>query len=139
MTHALTIDRATGALDVEGRTQLKPRSGKATAEAALPPLLRRRQDFGTGYLWLYADGLSFGGSPCWLDLCYRMGRLTMASWRVDLGPGSDDREAELAFMRAELGRQLGGNFDREQAFAWGAAWCSHDPRSDAVSSGVRYG
>jgi hypothetical protein len=58
----------------------------------------------------------------------------MATWSV----AGDDVDAEVAFMRAELGRQLGRAFKKEQRLAWGSAWCSYDPRSDTVSSGVRY-
>lgn len=136
---ALTILPATGALSLACSACLAPRSEQADAAAALAPFVRREKDFGTGFVWLYTSGLSFGGRPCWLNLCFRDDRLDMATWSVELvtedGGGMD---AELAFMRAELGRQLGRPFKAEERFAWGGIWCGYDPRSDTVSSGVRY-
>ena len=107
---------------------------------------------GTGYSWLYLQGLSFGGKPCWLDLCFLRfffgSRLDAASFSVHLGampiephwPSREEMDAELAFMRVELRRQLGEDrsFEGDEKFPWGGAWCSYDPRSDTASGGVRY-
>ena len=120
------------------------------AQAALGPYIRHDQNMGTGYRWLYLQGLSFGGRPCWLDLCFQA-RLTgrrlesahlSVDFRADPAPGQwasrEEMEAELVFMRAELYRQLGRTFDSDEEFPWGGAWCNYDPRSDTASSGVRY-
>ena len=147
---ALTIDPATGALDVAGVVRLAPWSGKWAARRALAPYLSAAQDMGTGYGWLYTAGLSFGGRPCWLNLCFRRGlfgsRLESAhvsvDFRADPAPGQwasrEEMEAELVFLRAELRRQLGRSFEGDEDFAWGGAWCNYDPRSDTAGSGVRY-
>ena len=147
MEHELTIEPATGALDLSGLARLAPWSGRAEGEAALAALASGERDFGNGYAWLYADGLSFGGKACSLGLCFFEGRLTMASWGVILSdtpaghwPTREEIEAEVAFVRAELGRQLGRSFaGGEERFAWGAAYSLYDPRSDSASSGLRYG
>ena len=147
---ALTIDPATGALELAGLTRLAPWSGKRAARAALAPFIRAEQDMGTGYRWLYLEGFSFGGRPCWLDLCFQRRlfgwRLESAhikvDFRTDPAPGQwasrEEMEAELVFMRAELCRQLGRTFDADEKFPWGGAWCNYDPRSDTAGSGVRY-
>ncbi len=139
MAPELTLDRLTGAINLQGLTRLAPRSRKANAAATLAPFVRREQDSFTGYVWLYTAGFGFGGKPCRLNLCFRDGGLDMASWSVELGTGeSGGIDAEVAFMRAALGRQLGRTFRAEEHFDWGWAWCSYDPRSDIVSGGVRY-
>ncbi len=152
MTPELRIDPATGALELAGLTRLAPWSGKRRARAVLAPFITHAQDMGTGYSWLYVQGLGFGGHPCWLDLCFLRGffgsRLEAASFSIHLGeppvaphrPSSEEMDAELEVMRAELRRQLGEDrsFEADEKFAWGGAWCSYDPRSDTASGGLRY-
>ena len=150
MGPALIIDLATGALDLAGVARLAPWSGKRAAAKALAPYIRHRHDMGTGYSWLFTAGFSFGGRPCWLDLCFLRGligsRLESAhikvDFRADPAPGvwssREESDAEVAFMRAELCRQLGRAFLTDEEFAWGGAWCNYDPRSDSAGSGVRY-
>ncbi|HYD12360.1 MAG TPA: hypothetical protein VEC11_05905 [Allosphingosinicella sp.] len=146
MAHALTIDPATGALDLAGLTRLVPGSGRAEAEAALAAFASGGRDFGNGYAWLYFDGFEFGGESCSLGLCYFEGRLTMAMWGVLLPgastgdwPSPEECEAEVAFVRAELRRQLDRSFaGGEERFPWGAAYSLYDPKGGSASSGVRY-
>lgn len=150
MALALTIDPATGVLALDGLTSLAPWSGKKAAETALASFIRTRQDMGTGYSWLYTEGFSFGGRPCWLNLCFLRrlfgSQLESAQISVDFranpAPGQwasrEEMEAEVAFMRAELRRQLGRRFAGDERFGWGGVWCNYDPRSDTASSGVRY-
>jgi hypothetical protein len=150
MAPELSIDPATGALELAGVIRLAPWSGKRAARVALAPFIRAEQDMGTGYSWLYAAGFSFGGTRCWLDLCFLRGlfgsRLESAHFSVHLGelpaapqwPSREEMDAEIVFMRTELQRQLGRSFDKDEEFPWGGAWCSYDPRSDTARSGVRY-
>lgn len=150
MAPALTIDPATGALALEGLIRLDPWIRKRRAAAVLGPFIRAAQDMGTGYSWLYTSGFSFGGRPCSLDLCFQA-RLTGrrlesahigVDFRTDPSPGQwasrEEMEAEIAFMRAELRRQLGRSFEGDEEFPWGGMWCNYDPRSDTAGSGVRY-
>jgi hypothetical protein len=147
MAHELLIDPATGALELTGLARLGAGSRKAEAEAALAPLAKGERDFGNGYSWLYAAGLALGGAPASLGLCYFEGRLTMATWSVDLPdapaeggwPTREAIDAEVDFVLGELRRQLGRGFARdEESFAWGWAYSSYDPRGDTASSGLRY-
>lgn len=145
MSLALTIDPATGALALEGLARLMPWSGTAEA-VALAPLASGGRDFGNGYAWLYHDGLSFGGESCSLGLCFFEERLAMATWGVKLPgasrddwPTPEECEAEVAFVRGELGRQLGRGFaGGEENFGWGWAYSMYDPKSGGATSGVRY-
>lgn len=105
---------------------------------------------GTGYSWLYTGQFSFGGRPCWLNLCFLRRLLgsqlesahISVDFRADPAPGlwasREEMDAEVAFMRAELNRQLGRVFATDETFAWGGMWCNYDPRSDTAGSGVRY-
>ena len=117
------------------------------AAAALSSLLRMTRDHGNGSEWLSFHGVTFGNQPCGFALLFRHGSLTEIHFSVML-PGAEMEggwptraaiDAELAFVRKELGSQLKASIgERESKFSWGVAWSMFDPKGFQASSGVRY-
>src|ERR1700679_2992520 len=85
MAHDLSVDPPSGALRISGlSTDISAGLKKADIERVLAAFARGGRDHGNGYEWLSFGGLSFGGYPCGLGLCFFEGRLTMAKWNVSL-------------------------------------------------------
>lgn len=141
----LTIDAETGSLGLGG-VRLQSRQSRSEVEPQIASLVKGSRDHGNGYEWLYLGGLTFGGQPASVDLCFHDGRLERASWYVQLADapmegGWPTREAidkEVAFVRATLaqfGLNIGGNREK---FSWGEAWSSFDAKGFLASNGLRY-
>lgn len=106
------------------------------------------RDFGNGYAWIDLGGLAFGGQPANVSLCFAFGRLEQASWGVRLPDAAPDGgwptpeaiDEEIAFVRAELARQLGlASIGADSTFGWGVVWSLFDPKAGLASHGLRYG
>ena len=141
----LTIDAQTGSLSVGG-VRLQPLQSKSEVEGQTALLVKGSRDHGNGYEWLFLGGLTFGGQPASVDLCFHDGRLEQASWSVQLPDapmegGWPTREAidkEVAFVRGTLA-QYGLNIgDNPKKFSWGEAWSSFDAKGFLASNGLRY-
>lgn len=141
----LTIDPQTGSLGVGG-VRLQPRQSKAEVEPQVAPLLKGSRDHRNGYEWLYLGGLTFGGQPASVSLCFRDGRLEEAHWNVQLPdapteggwPTREGIDEEIAFVRgilAEDGLNIG---DHPNKFSWGEAWSDFDEKGFLASNGLRY-
>ena len=141
----ITIDPQTGALSVGG-LQLRPFQSESEIEPQTADLLERSRDHGNGYEWLYLGGLSFGGQPASLALCFREARLEQASWSVQIPdapmqdgwPTREAIEEELTFVRSILagfGIKVGGG---SKKLPWGEVWSSFDAKGFLASNGLRY-
>ncbi|WP_157093008.1 hypothetical protein [Paraurantiacibacter namhicola] len=145
MAPAFLIDVVTGRLTI-GEVTLEPHQSKTAAKRCVAPVLTGEKDHANGYEWLYLAGLTFGGRPAALQLCFKQSKLWQASWSVDL-PGAPlevgwpSREAidnEIASVRAVL-EQSGFKFDgRSARYEWGLVWSGYDPKGHLASNGLRY-
>ena len=143
MTTPFRIDPETGIIRIGDAVVLKPHQTAAMIEPRVADWLTRSSDMGNGYAWLHLQGLSFGGHPAGLALCFHDGRLEQLSWNVDLpGAALEDgwptREAideEIAFVRGILTADMGL---RPGKTAWGEIWCDFDAKGFLASSGLRY-
>lgn len=140
MEAQFTIDTQTGNLGV-GDVWLRPLQSKLEVEPQVAQLVKSSRDHGNGFEWLYLTGLTFGGQPASVGLCFHLGRLEEASWSVQLPDAPMDggwptREAidrEVAFVRDALARAgLNAKFD------WGEVWSSFDSKGFIASNGLRY-
>lgn len=145
METQITIDPQTGTLGVGG-VRLQPSQSKSEVEPQIAELVKGSRDHGNGYEWLYLDGLTFGGQPSSLGLCFHDGRLEQASWSVQL-PGAPmeggwpTREAiddEITFVRDILTNQGLNVAKNPGKFSWGEAWSSFDAKGFIAHNGVRY-
>jgi hypothetical protein len=145
MPLAFSIDRDDGAMLV-GDHRLSAGQSRRDVERLLAAQVKGGRDFGNGYAWLDLEGLSFGGQPAWLSLCFHHGRLSEASWSVAL-PGAPEgwptREAideEVEFVRAVLAQEIGfAPSGDSMTFPWGEVWSLFDPKGDLAANGLRYG
>jgi hypothetical protein len=146
METSINIDRRTGALSIGNGVRLEPFQSRADVEAQVGNWANGSLNHGNGYEWLYLRGLSFGGEPAALALCFHEGRLEQAQWSVMLSQASGEggwpsREAideEVSFVRSILakdGMKLRGG---ERNFNWGAMWSDFDPKGFLASNGLRY-
>ncbi len=140
-----TINPQNGSLGIGG-VRLQPPQPKSEIEPQIAELVQGSRDHGNGYEWLYLEGLSFGGQPVSVGLCFHEGRLEQASWNVELRDAPKDggwptRQAideEVAFVRGIL-TQDGLNIDDDpKKFNWGEAWSSFDAKGFLASNGLRY-
>ena len=146
MTTPFSIDPHTGSICVGEGIRLEPHQRKASIRPQVVDWLVASQDHGNGYEWLHLDGLSFGGQPAALALCFNHGRLDQVSWSVLL-PGAAVQEgwptreaidAEIAFVRETLGASGLMAPAKPSTFAWGEVWSDFDPKGDLASNGLRY-
>jgi len=147
MTLTFSIDPDSGYIGI-GEFRLRAFQPKAAIEPAIADLVERTRDHGNDYEWLYLRGLSFGGQPAALSLCFHLGRLEQAGWSVTLPneadaggwPSPGAIEAELAFVRGILAAETGTrhNWKSPMRFEWGEMWSSYDAKADIASHGVRY-
>ena len=146
MTIAFSIDPETGDIWI-GEARLAAHQAKAEVEPRLAQLIEGARDHGNGYEWLYLGGVSFGGQPAGLALCFHNGRLAEAMWSLRYAevaeegawPSRDASEAEIAFVREVLARDMG--FDARRAsmrFGWGEVWSDYDEKGAMAGNGLRY-
>lgn len=143
VTTPFAIDAATGSIRIGDAILLEPRQRIAAIESKIAGWLIGSRDMGNGYAWLSLNGLSFGGEPAGLALCFHDGRFEQASWNVDI-PGAtlDDGwptreaiDAEIAFVRRVLADGMGL---RPGKTLWGELWCDFDAKGFLASNGLRY-
>lgn len=145
MRTQVTIDPQTGSLGV-GNFRIEPLQSKSEVEPQIAPLVEGTRDHGNGYEWLYLGGLTFGGQPALVGLCFHDGRLEQASWDVQLPdasmeggwPTRDAIDKEVAFVRGIL---AGDGMDVRQGaaeFPWGEIWSGFDAKGFLASNGLRY-
>jgi hypothetical protein len=141
MATEFSIDADTGNLRL-GLVVLTPRQSRASVEPQVAGFRVGSNDHGNGYAWLHLGGLTFGGPPAFLSLCFHNRRLTEASWAVQLAGATAEggwptREAiddELAFVREAL-KTMGLRTGRT---TWGEVWSTFDPKGFLAANGLRY-
>ena len=100
----------------------------------------------SGYAWLYLRGVTFGGQPASMGLCFHDGRLEQVSWSVQLPnasmqgdwPSREAIEEEISFVRGVL---AGEGMDIQNGaieFPWGEVWSGFDAKGFLASNGLRY-
>ena len=141
------IDRA-GCLRLTNPSFMLGRNAEyEPCRATLAPLVRGKRDYGNGYCWLTLNRMTFGGEPCGAALCFFENRLKEAAWSVSLStqkleggwPTKESSDAEIAFIRGELVRQLGRSLPTGLArFDWGEVWSIFDEKGYSARSGLRW-
>ena len=148
MAMVISIDPADGAIRIGDGVRLTAVQRRRQVAPLVAPWQSGERDFGNGYAWLDLNGFAFGGLPANLSLCFAFGRLEQASWGVRLPgqesgggwPSAEAIDAEIAFVRAELERQLGlASIGDQMAFDWGVVWSLYDPKGGLPAHGLRYG
>jgi hypothetical protein len=145
MGEPISIDPRTGSINV-GEARLKPLDTKAETEPLIANLLDAPRFHENGYEWVYLRGLTFGGQPASMGLCFHNGRLEQASWSVQLpnAPMQGDwptREAiddEIAFVRGILASDGMDVRKGAMEFFWGEVWSDFDAKGFLASNGLRY-
>lgn len=143
MAAKLWINGDTGEILIGDRAILRPNQTKDLIEPLVAHLHGGSQDHGNGFEWLYLRGLTFGGQPAGLSICFHKGRLEQASWSVQLPDATTEggwptREAidcELSFVRETLARDM--NIHAGQ-MPWGEVWSSFDAKGFMAANGLRY-
>lgn len=143
MAKAFSIHRDTGGLIIEGHETLEAGQSMASVVAQMADLAGGTRDLGNGYAWLSLRGLSFGGEPASLSLCFHEGMLEQVSWGVALPhapmeegwPTQQASESEVAFIRRVLERDMD---IRVGPMPWGEVYSRFDPKSFMAVSGLRY-
>ena len=148
MNPEIVIDPETGAVSFAGLpVVLHAGVPRETVAKALSSFFRSNQDHENGYEWLDFSGLSFGGRPAAISVCFRTSCLSEIAWGVSLGDGLDEPsfptreecDAEIAFVRARLCVVFARSFSSGcEQFPWGEIWSCFDERSGCASSGLRY-
>ena len=141
----VSIERDTGSLRIGDIGRLTSGQSKADVLVQLEPFVRGERDHRNGYVWLRLDGLTFGGRPAFLALCFHNDRLTEVGWSAKLPgvadgwPNRKEIDEEVAFVRKTLVTQIGFKTSRSaMKFRWGEVWSSYDPRGGQASNGLRY-
>lgn len=147
MTLTFSIEPNSGCLCI-GELILRPFQTRAEIEPRITHLIERSLDHRNGYEWLYLGGLSFGGQPAIVALCFHAGRLEHAGWNVSLPnateaggwPARSEIDAEVSFVRNILAAETGSrpNWKSPMSFDWGEIWSHYDARADCASHGLRY-
>lgn len=143
MPAAFSIDRKTGHIRIGDTVLLRAGDHRTTVEPQIIPWLDGSRDHGNGFAWLDLRGLTFGGQPAHLSLCFHGGLLEQASWSVRLPdaelqsgwPTCEVIETEIAFVHRTLASEMG---IQAGAFVWGEIWSRFDPKGFLADNGVRY-
>ncbi|TDU30755.1 hypothetical protein DFR24_0109 [Panacagrimonas perspica] len=148
MNPAFTLTLDDGAVQIEGcAVRIEPGLTKAAAANAFARFYKSAVDHKNGYEWIYLDGLSFGGVPGAMALCFHEGLIREINWSADapggqLEDGWPTQEAidrEIAFVRRVLAKLMGEKtFSGHRKFAWGELWSTFDAKGFTASSGLRY-
>ena len=148
MNPSLTINAEDGTMQIEGCTTVI-RAGLSSGDvlSALLQFHQRNIDHKNGYTWFSFHGLSFGGQPCGISMCFHFDRLTEGHWGVSLPyaeqeggwPTRKAIDEEIEFVREVLSKALFGSFSSgKERFTWGEVWSMFDPKGFLASSGLRY-
>jgi hypothetical protein len=140
---ALTIDRDSGGILLDGALEIEPGARSIDVERRVRDLIVRSRDHGNGYRWLDLDGLSLGGRPAWLSLGFHHAVLEQVDWSVSLvgaaseggWPTRDAIDAEIAFVRVTLTEDMGIVPGTQP---WGEVWSHFDPKGFQAANGLRY-
>jgi hypothetical protein len=143
MDAELWINRTSGDIRIGNLALLQPSQSKGSIEPLVADLLDGSRDYGNGFEWLFLSGLTFGGQPAWLSICFHDGLLREASWNVQLPDAPTEqcwptREAiddELSFVRETLVREM--NIHTGQ-MPWGEVWSTFDAKGFMAANGLRY-
>jgi hypothetical protein len=143
MAAELWINRNSGDIRIGHLALLRPSQSKASIEPLVADLLEGSRDHGNGFEWLYLGGLTFGGQPAGLAICFHDGRLKQASWHVHLPdapsqggwPTQEAIDDELSFVRETLVREM--NIHTGQ-MPWGEVWSYFDAKGFMAANGLRY-
>lgn len=143
MEAKLTIDRDIGSIRIGNVAVLQAGQSKDTVALLIANFLAGSRDHGNGYEWLYLRGLTFGGQPAALSICFHDGRFEQAAWSVQLDdapmesgwPTRDSIDSELSFVSETLARDMG---IRSGPMPWGEVWSRFDAKGFMASNGLRY-
>lgn len=137
-----SIDSGTGIIRIGNDKVLEPGQAKALIAPRIADLLATTRDHGNGYEWLTMRGLTFGGQPATLALCFHEGCFEQASWSVELpgeaeggGPTRATIDDEVSFVRHVLVSEMG---IRPGDMPWGKVWSQFDAKGFLASHGLRY-
>jgi len=143
MASSFSIDRQTGSIRIGDTVLLKSGEPRATAELQVSDLIDGSRNHGNGFDWLNLRGLTFGGRPARLSLCFHDSLLEQASWSVRLPDAGTDGDwptqeaidAEVAFVHRTLVHDMGIQVGQ---FPWGEVWSSFDAKGFMAANGLRY-
>lgn len=148
MNPAFTLSLEDGSITIDDRKiRIDASLTKEVAGQMLAAFYKSAVDHKDGYEWIYLEGLSFGGVPSAMALCFHDGLVREINWSAD-APGAEledgwpTREAidrEIAFVRRVLAKLTGEKtFSGHRRFAWGELWSTFDAKGFTASSGLRY-
>ncbi len=143
MAAELWINKDTGEIRIGDHGILQPNQARGSIEPLIADLLVCSRDHGNGFEWLYLRGLTFGGQPVGLSICFHDGCFEQASWSVNLPDAATEggwptREAidcELSFVRETLVREMN---IRVGKMPWGEVWSSFDAKGFMAANGLCY-
>ncbi|WP_155006394.1 hypothetical protein [Sphingomonas hengshuiensis] len=143
MAPSFSIDQRTGEIRIGDTVVLKSGEQRTAVEPQVATLADSSRDHGNGFNWLHLRGLTFGGQPAHLSLCFHHNLLDRASWSVRLPnaetdgdwPTRDAIDAEIAFVRRTLTDEMGISAG---LFPWGEVWSSFDTKGFLAANGLRY-
>lgn len=143
MAPEISIDRDSGSIRIGDVALLKPHQRKDAVETQVANLLASSRDHGNGYEWLNLRGLTFGGQPASLSICFHDGHFEQASWNVGLAdapmeagwPTRDAIDNELSFVREALARDMAIHAGQ---MPWGEVWSHFDAKGFMAVNGLRY-
>lgn len=148
MNAAFTLSLEDGSIEIDRcATRIDSGLTKAVAMEGLAAFYNGGVDHENGYEWIYLDGLSFGGKPSAMSLCFFRNGLSEVHWSANLPdaqleegwPTQASIDREIAFVRRELARLSGKpSFSGHQKFGWGELWSTFDRKGGLATSGLRY-
>lgn len=148
MQLSLTISRVDGTISIDSIDYaIGKGTSKSVVESEFARLNKSHIEHGNGYEWITLGGISFGGIPSCLSLCFFLDAVQQVQIGVSIldvecadnwaTRASSEREVEAVCR--ELGKQLDCDFSSGQVtFSWGTVWSVFDERSCHPSSGLRY-
>lgn len=148
MNPALSIDPTDGSVRIDG-CAVVIHAGLSSEEALadMSSFYCGTTDHKNGYVWMRFNGITLGGQPCELSICFYMNKLIELNWAVSLPtsrknagvPTRGAVDAEIHFVINTLSSMLSSIFwSGKKRFKWGEVWSTFDAREFAASSGLRY-
>lgn len=143
MAAELWINRNSGDIRIGDLVLLQPNQSKSSIVPLVADLLVGSSDHRKGFEWLSLAGVTFGGQPARISICFHDGRLKQALWSVELPdapsqggwPTREAIDAEIAFVRRTLENEMGIGVGSQ---SWGKVWSSFDQKGFLASNGLRY-